>query len=329
MEWIWTVVLNAGLGLAAYGVARFRLRQPAGLVRTLAAAVLAWGWLTIGVEILGAIGWLDRGPLLGWVAAGLVVALGCWLFGRNEPTAGLTPGPSAPWTWEEFVSLGLVLWAAATLWGPAILWPVKVVSDGPIYHLYFAARWWKADRLDLIAAPFGETAATYFPAVGDLWFTWLIVGFGGERLAKVGQAPFLALAALAAVALARRLGAGRPASVLAAVWFIASTPLFLFSFEPNVDTIFVAGYVLSAYFFARHVLADDGFRLPGPRRARGRTRAGDEGAGDRVRAAVAGARSDVGDRAREGVRRKGRGRAGGRRAAADGHWALLREECAQ
>jgi hypothetical protein len=259
MGWIWTVVLNSGLGLAAYGVSRFGLRQPAGLVRTLAAAVLAWGWLTIGVEALGAIGWLDRGPLLGWVSAGLVVALGCWGFGRNEPAPVSAGEPAEPWTWEEFVSLGLILWAAATLWGPAVLWPVKVVSDGPIYHLYFAARWWKAHRLDLIAAPFGETAATYFPAIGDLWFTWLIVGFGGERLAKTGQVPFLALAAVAAIALARRLGAGRPASVLAATWFIASTPLFLFSFEPNVDTIFVAGYVLSAYFFARYVLADDGY----------------------------------------------------------------------
>ena len=53
-------------------------------------------------------------------------------------------------------------------------------------------------ELDLIAAPFGENAATYFPVVGDLWFTWLMVGLGGERLAKIGQTPFLALAALAA-----------------------------------------------------------------------------------------------------------------------------------
>ena len=45
----------------------------------------------------------------------------------------------------------------------SLLLAVKVVSDGPIYHLYFAARWWKAGRLILVAAPFGENAATYFP----------------------------------------------------------------------------------------------------------------------------------------------------------------------
>ena len=46
-----------------------------------------------------------------------------------------------------------------------------------------------------------------------------------------------------------RLGAGRSASVVATCWFASSTPLLLFSFEPNVDTIFVAGYLVAAYFF--------------------------------------------------------------------------------
>ena len=99
--------------------------------------------------------------------------------------------------------------------------------------------------------PFGENAATYFPANGDLWFTWLMATWGGDRLAKVGQAPFLLLAGLAAYGCARWLGAGRSASLVATCWFVSSTPLLLFSFEPNVDTIFVAGYLMAAYFFLR------------------------------------------------------------------------------
>ena len=91
----------------------------------------------------------------------------------------------------------------------SLLLAVKVVSDGPIYHLYFAARWWKAGRLFLVAAPFGENAATYFPANGDLWFTWLMASWGGDRLAKVGQAPFLASGRGRGVWLCA--GAGRPA----------------------------------------------------------------------------------------------------------------------
>ena len=136
--------------------------------------------------------------------------------------------------------------------------PVKVVSDGPIYHLYFAARWWKAGRIFLIATPFGENAATYFPAVGDLWFTWLMVGWGGDRLARVGQAPFLMAAAMAAYAIARRLGADRSSAMVAACWFASTPPLLLFSFEPNVNSIFIAGYLLAAYFFLRYALGDDG-----------------------------------------------------------------------
>ena len=131
----------------------------------------------------------------------------------------------------------------------SLLLAVKVVSDGPIYHLYFAVRWWKAGRLFLVAAPFGENAATYFPANGDLWFTWLLASWGGDRLARVGQAPFLLLAAVASLWVCARLGAGRSASLIAACWFASSTPLLLYSFEPNVDTIFVAGYMMAVYFF--------------------------------------------------------------------------------
>ncbi len=53
------------------------------------------------------------------------------------------------------------------------------------------------------------------------------------------------------VCLRPRSGAGRSASVIATTWFAASSPLLLFSFEPNVDTIFVAGYLTAAYFFLR------------------------------------------------------------------------------
>ncbi len=111
----------------------------------------------------------------------------------------------------------------------SLLLPVKVMSDAPIYHLYYAARWWKSGRLDLIAAPFGESAAPYFPAIGDLWFTWLMVGWGGDRLARIGQAPFLLLAGLATFALCRRLGASRVASLVAVSWFVTCTAVLRLS----------------------------------------------------------------------------------------------------
>ena len=159
---------------------------------------------------------------------------------------------------RPFLCLSLVLWVCLELGMQSLLLPVKVVSDGPIYHLYFAARWWKAGRLFLVAAPFGENGATYFPANGDLWFTWLMTTWGGDRLAKVGQAPFLLMAAAAAVGLARTVGASRNSSAVAACWFVSSTSFLLFSFEANVDTIFIACYLTAAHFLLRFAVAEAG-----------------------------------------------------------------------
>jgi hypothetical protein len=257
---LWTSGLFGALSLGAYWVARFGLAQPPGLSRALAAAVVGWTWVTVGLQALGSFGLLNRAAMLGWVALGVGLGGVCRHRARPEQGQKIAPnaGPKDAWTWEAIVALGLVVWASATYAAVSLLRPVKVVSDGPIYHLYFAARWWNAESLAPIAAPFGENAATYFPATGDLWFTWLMVAWGGGALAKIGQVPFFILAGLAAFALARRLGAGASAALVATAWFLTSSPVFLFSFEPNVDTMFVAGYLLAAYFFVRHALGDDG-----------------------------------------------------------------------
>jgi hypothetical protein len=165
------------------------------------------------------------------------------------------------WDLSATISLAVVALGAGWLGAKSLLLGVKVVSDGPIYHLYFAARWWKAGHLSLIPTPFGENAAPYFPANGDLWFTWLMECWGGDRLARVGQAPLLLLAGLTAYALARRLGAGGLASTIAAAWFVTCTPLCLFSFEPNVDTCFVALYLLGAFFLVSALLGDGSLQL--------------------------------------------------------------------
>ena len=256
---IWTAILNGGAWGAAYLVARHGLRQPAGLPRMIASALLGWGWITIGMEALGAIGLLERGPLLGWIGGGLLIGLACWATRRREAAREESGPPATPASWGEIVSASLILWAAATfLTQVAVPAGPGDVGCPDLSSLLCRHRWWKSGRLDLIAAPFGESAAPYFPAVGDLWFTWLMIGWGGDRLARVGQAPFLLLAGLAAFALCRRLGASRGASLVAMSWFVTCTPFFVFSFEANVDTLMVAGYLLAAHFFVRYALGDDG-----------------------------------------------------------------------
>jgi hypothetical protein len=241
--------INGLLLVGSYWIARHGFRQPRGLNRALATAVVFWTACTLGSEILGITVALAQGPLLGW---GILVAGIGYGLRWFRPSIDRDPPHDAtkePFSWDELVCVALMSWVTLMLGVRSLLLGVKVVSDGPIYHLYFAVRWWKAGRLLLVPAPFGESAATYFPANGDLWFAWLMTTWGGDRLARIGQVPFLFLASLAAFGCARVLGATRAASLVATCWFASSMPLFIFSFEPNVDTIFVAGYLLAAYFF--------------------------------------------------------------------------------
>lgn len=248
----WTLALNLPIAGGAYLAARRGFGQPAGLPAALAAAVLAWAWITAGLLILGPMGVATRGPLLGWSVVGLGVGVGLSRLRRDDDA----PAPDDGWRWEGMAAIALTLWPAAIMGFRTLFLPVKVMSDGPIYHLWFAARWWQEGRLFLVAAPFGESVATYFPCGGDLWFWWLMIGEGGGNLAKVGQLPFLLLASLAVFALARRLGAGVNAAAVATAWYATMTPSIVFTVEPNVDTMFVAGYVLAVYFFVRHGLGD-------------------------------------------------------------------------
>ena len=243
---------NGCLLLGSFWIARdaFRLRR--GLAAALGTAVIFWAGCTLGLGDARRTGddraGFHAGARGGRSGSRRSRSLAAPLDSRRRFPREPTPTGSS---FCALFCLALVLAASLHLGIRSLLLAVKVVSDGPIYHLYFAARWWKAGRLVLVAAPFGENAATYFPANGDLWFTWLMASWGGDRLARVGQAPFLALAGLAAYGCARLLGSGRSASVIATCWFVSSTPLLIYSFEPNVDTIFVAGYMLATYFFLR------------------------------------------------------------------------------
>src|SRR4051812_14424526 len=107
------------LGLGGYWVARDGLRQPAGLARGLGAATLAWAWATLGMEVLGCLGGLARGPLALWAAAGLLAGLAVRLRrgpdpAPPEPAPAVEPG--AAWGSAATLAVGLVL-ANATLLG--------------------------------------------------------------------------------------------------------------------------------------------------------------------------------------------------------------------
>jgi len=253
-----SLVLNGLLIQGAWWVAGHGLRQVSGLARILACAVIAWTWMTLGMELLGNLGLLTLAPLVIWAGIAFLTGL---VLKLARPLGSTDPDQTGPsplrYHWESLFALAVLLWAAIVTGMESLFYAVKVYSDGPIYHLYFALRWWQAGRLFLIASPFAENAAPYFPANGDLWFTWLIVGWGSDRLARIGQAPFLVLACLAMFGCSRILGASRNSATIASAWFASSAALLYYTFEPMVDTIFVAGYCLAIYFFLRFAREGD------------------------------------------------------------------------
>ena len=249
----WLVAGLVPLVGGAWLAARHAFRVEPGPARVLAAAVLAWAWLTAGVELLGTLGHLGPAALVGWSLAGLALGGGLAAarpVARLEPGAGPAPAPE-PLGFAAGLATALVVWAGFRRGLVSFLQPVKVVSDGPIYHLYMAARWWQEGRVFPVATPFGEVGATYFWANGELWYAWLMTLAGGDRWARIGQVPFLWLAGLAVERIARHLGAGPAAARLGSLWFVAIGPQFVFAFEPNVDALFVAGYALATYFLLR------------------------------------------------------------------------------
>jgi hypothetical protein len=252
--WIWTILLNGTVGLAGYWIARHGFHQPPGHARTLAAATLAWTWVTLGMLVLGTQVWLGRGPLLLWAAVALITAVVLHLRDRRKVESFGQRATPVQFRLSAILALGLFAWSVILLGVPAVICSPAPVGDGPIYHLYFAIRWWKAGRLFLIATPFGDSAATYFPAGGDLWFSWLIIGLRSDHLARVGQFPFLLTAGLAVYAMCRMLSVGSSAALIASLWFMTSHLVLIFSFHANVDTIFVAGYLVAVFFGLRSAI---------------------------------------------------------------------------
>ena len=79
MAVLWTLVLNGALGFGADLVARFGAGQKRGSCRILGAVVVGWAWLTVGMQLLGSLGWLSRLPLVAWSICLILVGISCRL----------------------------------------------------------------------------------------------------------------------------------------------------------------------------------------------------------------------------------------------------------
>ena len=119
--------------------------------------------------------------------------------------------------------------------------------DSLSYHLFFPARWLQEHRLSIIPTPFSDEAQAYAPANDELFFLWLMLPFHGDLLARLGQLPFAALAAVTLYAMGRRLGASREQSIYPPVFFILSRPILEQAIGANVDLVCAATFLTSLY----------------------------------------------------------------------------------
>jgi len=172
------------LGYGGWEAARSVFRQPSGWPLTLAASILAWAWLTVGLQALGTVGLLNPTALLVHCAfgAGLAAVVRLRAGGVKK-----SPRITIDWNITAILALGFFLAPCVLLGGLSVLGPPKIVSDGPIYHLFFAANWWKAGRIYMIASPFGGERSDVLPANGDLFFTALMALYGGERRQELAR----------------------------------------------------------------------------------------------------------------------------------------------
>ncbi len=277
LAWLFFLALNGLVFAGAWMLARGVLRAT-GPRLLLAAALIGWVSIVIGCAALGAFGCLRLGPAfvgaLFVAACGLVArwitaraggrpgSLHAWQLAGDVPARGASAAPvagvdragSVPALarWAAGLAVALAAWAAWDLGIAALTAPVQPVSDAPIYHLYFAVRWWKAATLARVPTPFGDSAAPYFPANADVWFTWLILPFGRETLAKLGQAPFLPLAMTALFALARELGVRPIAALVPACVWGSGTGVLVNATVANADLVMATWYLVAVLFLVRH-----------------------------------------------------------------------------
>src|SRR5215470_325353 len=232
--------------------------------RVLATAIAGFALAVVSLEVLGGIGLVGRTSIaLVCVLTGIVGLLWCVRASRtgdaSDPVSDPHDVPLAT-SWQSVASLvvlALVVWTALVHLLLGLVFPVEPVSDAPIYHLYFAMRWARSGSFELVPTPFGEEAATYFPANGDLWLTWL-VSTGAGPFVKTGQWPFLVLGAIALYGLARRAAAPWPAAVLPPALWVSVPIILMQSSFANVDLVWAAFYFSATYFLLQWLEVSDG-----------------------------------------------------------------------
>jgi hypothetical protein len=236
-------------------VQRRRLPHLQGTPRVTACGVLATACVVLVHMLPGLLGLLSR-----WSALGVAVVLLAVLVWRLPAVRGARvpaeeTGPEdagiASWVVAGGAAGAVALWLLASAWNRTVLPPEGI--DTLSFHFPVVGKWiqegtfWRVDQF----APL--LANGNYPHTGDVVFLAAILPWRNDWLAGAVNPAFVALAAVAVYAIARELGAPRPASILGAALF-ASLPAVAFAAngEGMTDSLMFACFAGGILFLVRH-----------------------------------------------------------------------------
>lgn len=135
---------------------------------------------------------------------------------------------------------GIVIWDIIT--------PPPAGGDPFIYHLSFPASWIKAGRIFYVPLPYGAQAATYYPLNTELFYLWLLLPWGGDFAANLGQVAHWLMCGVSIYAIARHTGIGRPGALIGGMTAMMIPGIVQQVTVARVDVAFSAWMLVSIFF---------------------------------------------------------------------------------
>jgi hypothetical protein len=226
-----TTVVVVAMAAAAAALRRRWLPGWTGSPARLAEAVLGLSLLTVLAQLLGAVGWLDRWPL---VASACVIAIAAVALtpSSRASTTGLPEQsaeppdapPLPPWASLAAVVTGAVVAVQWVVGANRALRAGITNVDSLQYHLPFAARFAQSGRTFDVHYLWIDPVWSFYPANAELQHAVGMVLFGRDVLSPVLNLAWLGLALLAGWVMGRRYGVSH--LTLGAVALLVATPLF-------------------------------------------------------------------------------------------------------
>ncbi len=240
----------AALGLSAWLLAScLRLETLTGLLLT--AYLVAWAEVVLGAMALSAFDAFERVGVVGVVATWLLVAAAVWSRGGRPRPVPI--GVRARWLARALRNPGAVAYLGVLGAGYAYLVALGLFTpqndgDPLVYQLTRAALWRQQQGIGIVGVPI-EPRLDVNPIVAEVGQATSMILAGSERFVWLVQFAAVAALAVAAFALARRVGLGASAALYGAM-LVPALPVIATQAITGLNDLVAASFVVSAAVFA-------------------------------------------------------------------------------